>query len=62
MKKPTEPAKDDKAVKDGKPAAAPVTPAKPDEVKKPAEPAKDDKAAKDGKPAAAPLLLPNPTR
>ena len=55
VKKPSEPAKDDKAVKDGKPAAAPVAPAKADEVKKPTEPAKDDKAVKDGKPAAAPV-------
>ena len=34
------------AVKDDKPAVAPVSPAKPDEVKKPAEPVKDDKAVK----------------
>ena len=54
VKKPAEPAKDDKVAKDGRPVAAPVTPAKPDEGKKPAEPTKDDKAAKDGKPAAAP--------
>ena len=60
VKKPAEPAKDDKAVKDGKPAAAPVTPAKPDEVKKPTEPAKDDKAAKDGKPTAPPVTPPKP--
>ena len=53
VKKPAEPAKDDKAAKDGKPTAPPVTPAKPDEAKKAAEPAKDDKAVKDGKPAAA---------
>ena len=53
VKKPSEPAKDDKAAKDGKPAVPPVTPTKPDEVKKSAEPAKDDKAVKDGKPAAA---------
>ena len=53
VKKPAEPAKDDKAAKDGKPTAPPVTPAKPDEAKKSAEPAKDDKAVKDGKPAAA---------
>ncbi len=49
------PAKDDKAAKDGKPAAAPSAPVNPDESKKPAEPVKDDKAAKDGKPAAAPV-------
>ena len=55
VKKPAEPAKDDKAAKDGKPTAPPVTPAKPDEVKKSAEPAKDDKATKDGKPAVAPV-------
>ncbi len=55
VKKPAEPAKDDKAAKDGKPTAPPVTPAKPDEVKKPAEATKDDKAAKDGKSAAAPV-------
>ena len=55
VKKPAEPAKDDKAVKADKPAEAPVTPAKPDEVKKSAEPAKDDKATKDGKPAVAPV-------
>ena len=55
VKKPAEPAKDDKAAKDGKPTAPPVTPAKPDEAKKSAEPAKDDKAVKDGKPAAAPV-------
>ena len=54
VKKPAEPAKDDKAAKDGKPTAPPVTPAKPDEAKKSAEPAKDDKAVKDGKPAAPP--------
>ena len=54
VKKPAEPAKDDKVAKDGRPVAAPVTPAKPDEGKKPAELAKDDKAAKDGKPAVAP--------
>ena len=53
VKKPAEPAKDDKAAKDGKSTAPPVTPAKPDEAKKSAEPAKDDKAVKDGKPAAA---------
>ena len=53
VKKPAEPAKDDKAAKDGKPTAPPLTPAKPDEAKKSAEPAKDDKAVKDGKPAAA---------
>ena len=55
MKKPAEPAKDDKAAKDGKPTAPPVTPAKPDEAKKSAEPAKDDKATKDSKPAVAPV-------
>ena len=55
VKKPAEPAKDDKVAKDGRPVAAPVTPAKPDEGKKPAEPAKDDKAVKDGKPAVAPV-------
>ena len=55
VKKPAEPAKDDKAAKDGKPTAPPVTPAKPDEAKKPAEPVKDDKAAKDGKPAVPPV-------
>ena len=54
VKKPAEPAKDDKAAKDGKPAAAPYAPVNPDESKKPAESAKDDKAAKDGKPAVAP--------
>ena len=37
VKKPAEPAKDDKADKDGNPAAAQVTPVKPDEMKKPAE-------------------------
>ena len=55
MKKPAEPAKDDKAVKVDKPAEAPVTPAKPAEVKKPAEPAKDDTVAKDAKPAVTPV-------
>ena len=60
VKKPAEPAKDDKVAKDGRPVAAPVTPAKPDEGKKPAEPAKDDKAAKDGQPAAAPIPPPKP--
>ena len=55
VKKPAEPAKDDKAAKDGKPTAPPVTPAKPDEAKKAAEPAKDDKATKDSKPAVAPV-------
>ena len=60
VKKPAEPAKDDKAAKDGKPTAPPVTPAKPDEGKKPAEPAKDDKAAKDGKPATAPVTPAKP--
>ena len=60
VKKPAEPAKDDKAAKDGKPTAAQVTPVKPDEMKKPAESAKDDKAAKDGKPVAAPITPPKP--
>lgn len=60
MKKPAEPAKDDKVAKDGRLVAAPVTPAKPDEGKKPAEPTKDDKAAKDGKPATAPITPPKP--
>ena len=60
MKKPAEPAKDDKVAKDGKPTAPPVTLAKPDEVKKSAEPAKDDKAVKDGKPAAASVTLAKP--
>ena len=60
VKKPAEPAKDDKAAKNGKPAAAQVTPVKPDEMKKPAESAKDDKAAKDGKPVAAPITPPKP--
>ena len=60
VKKPAEPAKDDKAAKDGKPTAPPVTPAKPDEAKKSAEPAKDDKAVKDGKPAAAPVTPAKP--
>ena len=60
VKKPAEPAKDDKVAKDGRPVAAPVTPAKPDEGKKPAEPAKDDKAAKDGKPATAPVTPAKP--
>ena len=55
VKKPTVPAKDDKAAKDGKPAAAPSAPVNPDESKKPAEPVKDDKAAKDGKPAVPPV-------
>ena len=55
VKKPAEPAKDDKAAKDGKPAAAPSAPVNPDESKKPAEPVKDDKAAKDGKPAVPPV-------
>lgn len=41
-KKTVEPAKDDKAVKDGKPAADAPAPTKPEESKKPAEPAKDD--------------------
>ena len=59
-KKTVEPAKDDKAVKDGKPAAdAPAPTTKPEENKKPAESAKDDKAVKDGKPAAA---APTPTK
>ena len=58
-KKTVEPAKDDKAVKDGKPAADAPAPTKPEESKKPAEPAKDDKAVKDGKPAAA---APTPTK
>ena len=60
VKKPAEPAKDDKAVKDGKPTAPPVTPTKSDEVKKSSEPAKDDKAVKDGKPAAAPIAPTKP--
>ena len=60
VKKPAEPAKDDKVAKDGRPVAAPVTPAKPDEGKKPAEPAKDDKAAKDGKPATTPVTPAKP--
>ena len=42
-KKTVEPAKDDKAVKDGKPAADAPAPTKPEESKKPAEPAKDYK-------------------
>ena len=58
-KKTVEPAKDDKAVKDGKPAADAPAPTKPEESKKPAEPAKDDKAVKDGKPAAT---TPAPTK
>ena len=58
-KKTVEPAKDDKAVKDGKPAAAAPAPTKPEESKKPAEPAKDDKTVKDSKPAAA---APTPTK
>ena len=60
VKKPSEPAKDDKAAKDGKPAVPPVTPTKPDEVKKSAEPAKDDKAVKDGKPAVPPVTPTKP--
>ena len=60
VKKPAEPAKDDKAAKDGKPTAPPVTPAKPDEAKKSAEPAKDDKAVKDGKPTAPPVTPTKP--
>ena len=52
-KKPAEPAKDDKAVKDGKPAVAAPAPTKPEESKKTVEPAKDDKAVKDNKVAAA---------
>ena len=60
MKKSAEPAKDDKATKDGKPAVAPVAPAKADEVKKPIEPAKDDKAVKADKPAAAPITPAKP--
>lgn len=60
VKKPAEPAKDDKAAKDGKPTAPPVTPAKPDEAKKSAEPAKDDKATKDSKPAVAPVTPAKP--
>ena len=58
-KKTVEPAKDDKAVKDGKPAADAPAPTKPEESKKPAEPAKDDKTVKDSKPAAA---APTPTK
>ena len=58
-KKTVEPAKDDKAVKDGKPAADAPAPNKPEESKKPAEPAKDDKTVKDSKPAAA---APTPTK
>ena len=58
-KKPAEPAKDDKAVKDGKPAVAAPAPTKPEDGKKLAEPVKDDKAAKDGKPAAT---APAPTK
>lgn len=60
VKKPAEPAKDDKAAKDGKPTAPPVAPAKADEVKKPIEPAKDDKAVKADKPAAAPITPAKP--
>lgn len=55
VKKPAEPAKDDRADKDSKPTAASSAPVKPDESKKPAEPVKDDKAIKDGKPAVAPV-------
>ena len=58
-KKTVEPAKDDKALKDGKPAADAPAPTKPEESKKPAEPAKDDKTVKDSKPAAA---APTPTK
>ena len=58
-KKTVEPAKDDKAVKDGKPAADAPAPTKQEENKKPAEPAKDDKTVKDGKPAAT---APAPTK
>ena len=60
VKKPAEPAKDDKVAKDGRPVAAPITPPKPDEAKKSAEPAKDDKAVKDGKPAVAPVTPAKP--
>ena len=60
VKKPAEPAKDDKATKDSKPAVAPVAPAKADEVKKPIEPVKDDKAVKDDKPAVAPVTPAKP--
>lgn len=60
VKKPAEPAKDDKVAKDGRPVAAPVTPAKPDEGKKPAEPAKDDKAVKADKPADVPAASTKP--
>ena len=60
VKKPAGPAKDDKAAKDGKPAAAPSAPVNPDESKKPAEPVKDDKATKDGKPAVAPATPTKP--
>ena len=45
-KKTVEPAKDDKAVKDGKPTAAAPAPTKPEESKKPAEPAKVDEVKK----------------
>lgn len=45
-KKTVEPAKDDKAVKDGKPAAAAPAPTKPEESRKPAEPAKVDEVKK----------------
>ena len=58
-KKPAEPAKDDKAAKDGKPAAAAPALTKPEDGKKPTEPAKDDKTVKDSKPAAA---APAPTK
>ena len=60
VKKPAEPAKDDKATKDSKPAVAPVAPAKADEVKKPIEPVKDDKAVKADKPAVAPVTPAKP--
>ena len=60
VKKPAVPAKDDKAAKDGKPAATPSAPVNPDESKKPAEPVKDDKAAKDGKPAVPPVTPTKP--
>ena len=60
VKKPAEPAKDDKVAKDGKSVAAPIIPPKPDEVKKPAEPVKDDKAVKADKPAAAPVTPAKP--
>lgn len=57
VKKPAVPAKDDKAAKDGKPAAAPSAPVNPDESKKPTKP---DEVKKPDEPAKAAVTQKSP--